>query len=87
MKRKRCQGGRARTAAAWRANPGKVYRALRGGLPWKTPPKRLEAFGGQKVANMSTKNEAKIGTEKVRSKDARVQSGLAELGAMAGSPP
>jgi hypothetical protein len=31
MKRKRCQGGRARTAGALRVTPGKVYQALRGG--------------------------------------------------------
>ena len=49
MKRKRCQGRRARTAGALRGTPGKVYRALRGGLPWKTPPKRLEVFGGPRM--------------------------------------
>ena len=52
MKRKRCQGGRARTSDTWRHNPGKVYRALRGGLPWKTPPKRREIFGGPRICRI-----------------------------------
>ena len=94
MKRKRCQGRRARTAAAWRANPGKVYRALRGGPPWKKNPKRREVFGGPwifyfwmtfrsipkptKISNQS-KNEAKAIPREAQSQKGSVSPGLGKV--------